>query len=92
MHSKARWFWVIFAVGALVGCKDLVESNHNTPNVGGGTGAQMNKAPTISGAPPASILQGQFYEFVPDANDADGDVLEFAIARKPAWAASYMMR
>ena len=46
----------------------------------------LNSAPTISGAPPAHILEGQAYEFTPSASDPDGDALEFAIGRKPAWA------
>lgn len=46
----------------------------------------LNSAPTISGSPPPSILEGQLYEFTPTASDADGDTLEFTIARKPSWA------
>jgi hypothetical protein len=45
-----------------------------------------NTAPTISGAPPTSVMQGTQYAFQPTANDADGDVLTFSIANKPAWA------
>ena len=48
--------------------------------------AEVNHAPTISGAPTPTIVAGEFYEFIPDAADADGDVLEFSIARKPSWA------
>lgn len=46
----------------------------------------LNSAPTISGSPPPSILEGQLYEFTPTTSDADGDTLEFTIARKPSWA------
>lgn len=46
----------------------------------------LNSAPTISGSPPPSILEGQPYEFTPTASDVDGDTLEFTIARKPSWA------
>jgi hypothetical protein len=45
-----------------------------------------NTAPSISGAPPTSVMQGTQYAFQPTANDADGDVLTFSIANKPAWA------
>lgn len=45
-----------------------------------------NVAPTISGSPPSHILEGELYEFTPNASDADGDTLEFSVSRKPAWA------
>jgi hypothetical protein len=45
-----------------------------------------NAAPTISGAPPTAVMQGTSYVFQPTAADADGDVLTFSIANKPAWA------
>ena len=45
-----------------------------------------NLAPTISGSPPPNILEGESYEFTPNASDPDGDTLEFTINRKPAWA------
>jgi hypothetical protein len=45
-----------------------------------------NHAPTISGAAILSITAGQAYSFVPTANDADGDRLQFAISSKPSWA------
>jgi hypothetical protein len=45
-----------------------------------------NHAPTISGAAILSITAGQAYNFVPAANDADGDHLQFAISSKPNWA------
>jgi hypothetical protein len=46
----------------------------------------VNRAPTIAGSPGAAVLQGEFYEFLPQAEDADGDELQFSIARKPEWA------
>jgi len=46
----------------------------------------VNTAPTITGSPPASVLQGQDYDFTPAASDPDGDPIEFSIERKPAWA------
>ena len=44
-----------------------------------------NRPPTISGAPPASIVEGQAYSFTPAANDPDGDTLSFSITNKPSW-------
>jgi hypothetical protein len=68
---------------ALVGC-------------GGGDGADVaqatapppasNKAPTISGNAPTSIVAGQAYTFQPTAADADDDKVTFVVANKPAWA------
>jgi hypothetical protein len=46
----------------------------------------VNHAPTITGAPPPTIVEGEFYEFIPSAADADGDELTFSINRKPEWA------
>jgi hypothetical protein len=48
--------------------------------------AAANHAPTISGAAIPSVSAGQAYNFVPAANDADGDHLTFTIASKPSWA------
>lgn len=45
-----------------------------------------NSAPTISGAPPATVTAGASYAFTPTASDPDGDPLTFSIAGKPAWA------
>ncbi len=45
-----------------------------------------NTAPTISGAPAASVLVGSAYSFTPSANDADGDTLTFSVSGLPSWA------
>ena len=88
MQTKTYWAWVLGTVFLLSGCFD--ESNDGSRSFGNGggpgTGAEPNHAPSISGAPPAYILEGEFYEFRPSASDPDGDALEFSIARKPAWA------
>ncbi len=48
----------------------------------------VNDAPTIAGAPSASVLQDAAYNFVPTATDEDiGDNLVFSIINKPSWAA-----
>ena len=46
-----------------------------------------NSAPTISGNPSGSVLQGTAYVFAPTASDANGDPLTFTITGKPSWAA-----
>jgi hypothetical protein len=46
-----------------------------------------NSAPTISGTPPSSVLEGVQYRFRPSASDPDGDTLSFSISNRPAWAA-----
>lgn len=45
-----------------------------------------NRPPVISGSPPTSAQVGQVYSFRPTASDADGNVLAFSIANRPAWA------
>jgi len=45
-----------------------------------------NSAPVIAGTPAASTKYGEGYEFVPNANDADGDTLTFDVQNKPRWA------
>jgi hypothetical protein len=45
-----------------------------------------NTPPQISGNPVSSVIAGDFYDFVPVASDADGDVLGFSIQNMPGWA------
>ena len=52
---------------------------------GGGTGGG-NRAPTISGTPPGSVVQGTAYAFTPTASDPDGNTLSFSVANLPTWA------
>jgi hypothetical protein len=56
------------------------------PATSTGPSPSGNHAPTIAGAPIASVTSGQAYSFVPTAADADHDSLQFAIASKPSWA------
>ncbi len=46
----------------------------------------VNTAPTITGTPLTSVMQGQAYSFTPSANDADGNTLTFSITNRPGWA------
>jgi hypothetical protein len=50
------------------------------------TAPQVNRAPTISGTPPASVNANTQYSFTPSANDPDGDPLTFSVAGLPGWA------
>ncbi len=45
-----------------------------------------NRAPTITGAPLTSVMQGTAYAFTPSAADPDGNALTFTITNRPAWA------
>jgi hypothetical protein len=47
----------------------------------------INDAPTISGTPVTSIIDGNTYNFTPTANDIENDTpLVFSIINKPTWA------
>jgi hypothetical protein len=93
MYSRLPLIWVLGATLLLGGCFDEIDNDGvgnrfgsgAVPGSGGG-GTTLNQAPTIAGSPPAHVLEGEFYEFLPNAVDPDGDPLEFSISRKPAWA------
>jgi hypothetical protein len=53
----------------------------NNPPPGGG-----NRAPTISGTPLTSVMQGNAYSFTPTGADADGNTLTFSVTNLPGWA------
>jgi len=46
----------------------------------------VNQSPTINGSPTERVAEGEYYQFVPSANDPDGDSLVFSILNKPHWA------
>jgi hypothetical protein len=48
--------------------------------------AVANRAPTITGVPPVTVVAGQAYSFQPSAADADGNALTFSITNRPSWA------
>jgi len=50
-----------------------------------GVGNSINRAPTISGDPLATVSINQAYTFAPQASDPDGDALTFSIQNKPGW-------
>lgn len=45
-----------------------------------------NTPPSLSGTPASSVVVGETYRFVPQAEDADGDELTFDIENRPSWA------
>jgi hypothetical protein len=88
MNSKLAVALVAVATFSLSGCfvdeldgdsKQGAVDNPDPP-------AAVNQSPTIAGAPPPTVVEGEFYEFIPNAADPDGDTLEFSITRKPSWA------
>jgi len=81
---RANLLWAIL-IGAVLGLTACFGSGKKNGERSGGFSTQ-NNAPTITGSPPSSILQGQAYEYTPTASDADGDTLNFTVTRKPAWA------
>lgn len=68
---------------ALAGCGggsgDSADSGTNPP-------PPANNAPSISGQPASSVVEGSNYSFVPSASDPDGDTLTFMVDNAPAWA------
>ena len=72
---------------ALAGCGgDDEAAASSTGGGGGGGGGTGNQAPTISGSPPGSVVQGTAYAFTPTASDPDGNTLTFSVTNLPAWA------
>ncbi len=58
----------------------------NETSGGADSDGTSNSAPVIVGTPATKAVAGVTYEFVPDAADADEDVLTFAIENRPDWA------
>jgi len=84
MAYKVPAVVVMSVLCALSGCFE--DDNQNRLGNGGNPPGAQNSAPTITGAPPANVLEGQLYDFTPNAVDTDGDALTYSISRKPAWA------
>jgi hypothetical protein len=83
MAHKVRLVAITGVLIALSGCFDDDPSVNLFPD---NELPAVNTAPTISGAPPTAIVEGEFYEFLPTAEDADGDPLRFSVYHKPDWA------
>lgn len=65
----------LLALLALAGCSSS----------GGNADADADGVPAIRGVPTDSTIVNSSYSFVPEAEDSDGDVLQFAIVNKPDW-------
>lgn len=81
-----RQRWIFAAALVIAGCGGGGSSDVPAPPAAAPP-PPANSAPTIGGTPPTTITEGEAYEFLPTANDADGDSLTFSIANRPDWAA-----
>lgn len=63
----------VLSLSLLSACNDIVDE------------IIENNPPEISGTPPSTIIIEQTYQFTPDVEDADDDILTFTIVNKPAW-------
>ena len=84
MRKKSFLAFTVGATLAMSGCFDGLEKNGVEPVEG--PPAAQNVPPKIAGSPSSSVLEGEPYDFTPNATDPDGDPLEFTISRKPSWA------
>lgn len=79
---------LLFGFISLTGCWDHSGPNNQSSGrflpVGSATPSR-NRAPVISGVPPATANERVPYVFVPNASDPDNDQLTFKIANMPAW-------
>ncbi len=65
----------------------LLVINYQVSDSSGTIDPQLpNHAPTISGLPASVVAENTPYHFVPAADDADGDKLNFSVRNLPAWA------
>lgn len=67
------------------GADNTIETVNDVVRSGGFISGN-NQAPMIAGHPDSSVVAGSMYQFLPLANDPDGDTLTYAIANQPAWA------
>ena len=78
---------VVGAMLSIAGCGgDDEEAAASAPSGGNPSPGGGNRAPTISGSPLTSVMQGTAYSFTPAAADADGNALTFSVANLPGWA------
>ncbi len=76
-------FLAIIAGPILFGC---LSAEDPIASVDDAIAALENSAPAISGTPAWGTKYDEMYEFVPNASDADGDLLTFSVQNKPDWA------
>lgn len=85
--TSIRILAFVLALTALAGCKSVEEEAETEDGATDAPASSDGSPPSIWGDPATDIVVGSQYVFVPESFDDDGDVLEFAIANKPAWAA-----
>jgi hypothetical protein len=78
---------ILLVAGGSSGVHETVNaiSRSGGSSASGGSG-NVNTAPTISGAPAATVSAGSNYSFTPDVSDAENDSLTFEITNQPSWA------
>ena len=81
--KRAHPIAFLVVLGACGGDDDGQASGTPSPDQRG----IANAAPVINGTPSSEAAVGESYEFVPEAIDADDDVLSFAIDNRPGWIA-----
>lgn len=82
-----RTLALFVAMTALAGCFDeKADEESSGGDPAEPSGSTSGSPPSIWGDPEQSVLVGSQYVFIPDADDADGDVLTFEIANQPGWA------
>jgi hypothetical protein len=91
MKALADGKKILVACAIALLCSGCFERKPFPPEDGSAGGetpppVQTNRAPTISGTPPSSLVAGQSYDFQPTASDPDGDTLTFSIQNRPSWA------
>ena len=82
LAKHASWLAAaILLAGCGAGASDQADTN---------AASIENQAPALSGIPQGkiTITEGEMFNLLPQANDADGDNLNFSILNKPAWALS----
>lgn len=83
---RARSIVTVAIVFSLAACGGGDDGPGQASNPPAPPPTSANRAPAISGTPPTSAMQGTSYQFIPTANDADGDSLVFSIVNRPSWA------
>jgi Putative Ig domain len=79
IQVRRKFSLMLVSILALSGCQidglftDALNSAKNAP-------------PQISGSAISAVKSGQLYQFVPTANDPDGQLVTFTITNKPLWA------
>lgn len=98
--NKPNWLTIDSATGILSGTpsqSDVGTTGEMVMTVSDGTlqasleafsvtVINVNDAPTISGQPARSVVEGDRYSFTPSASDIDSQNLTFSITNRPSWA------